>query len=88
MMHEFGSLPCEAGRVSDRGAVRWHSLLVPHLMTHGRAPGWYAGTVTNVKEAIAWMSYTYMFVRMTRNPLAYGIAWSDLAVDPRLDAKR
>eukprot|EP00211_Chloroparvula_japonica_P000559 CAMPEP_0119126784 /NCGR_PEP_ID=MMETSP1310-20130426/5571_1 /TAXON_ID=464262 /ORGANISM="Genus nov. species nov., Strain RCC2339" /LENGTH=1688 /DNA_ID=CAMNT_0007116969 /DNA_START=54 /DNA_END=5120 /DNA_ORIENTATION=+ len=31
------------------------------------------GTVTNVVEAITWLSYTYLFVRMCRNPIAYGI---------------
>lgn len=34
------------------------------------------------------MGYTYMFVRMQRNPLAYGVAWDEVAADPRLDARR
>lgn len=31
------------------------------------------GTVTNVEEAVKWLSYTYLYVRMRANPLAYGI---------------
>ncbi len=47
-----------------------------------------AGTVTSVKEACAWLSYTYLFVRMLRNPLAYGVPWEELAADPRLEGRR
>ncbi|KAJ6693849.1 hypothetical protein OIU85_004617 [Salix viminalis] len=35
------------------------------------------GTVTNVKEACAWLGYTYLFIRMRQNPLAYGIGWDE-----------
>ena len=31
------------------------------------------GTVTTMKEAATWLSYTYLYVRMKKNPLAYGI---------------
>ena len=30
------------------------------------------GTVSNVKEASQWIGYTYLFVRMRRNPMNYG----------------
>ncbi|KAK9850259.1 hypothetical protein WJX84_005584 [Apatococcus fuscideae] len=46
------------------------------------------GTVTNVKEASLWLSYTYLFVRMLRNPLHYGIRWEELSADPRLEGHR
>lgn len=36
------------------------------------------GTVTNVKEACAWLRYTYLAVRMRLNPLAYGIGWDEV----------
>lgn len=36
------------------------------------------GTVTNVKEACAWLGYTYLFIRMRLNPLAYGIGWDEV----------
>ena len=41
-----------------------------------------------MKEACAWLSYTYLFVRMLRNPLAYGVPWEELAADPRLEGRR
>ena len=46
------------------------------------------GTVSTVAEGSAWLSYTYLFVRMLRNPLAYGISWAELAADPRLECRR
>ena len=42
------------------------------------------GTVTSVREAVTWLSYTYLHVRMLRNPLAYGIPFDQMAHDPRL----
>ncbi|KNC51125.1 activating signal cointegrator 1 complex subunit 3 [Thecamonas trahens ATCC 50062] len=42
------------------------------------------GTVTNVAEAISWLRYTYLYVRMIRNPLVYGIPHEDLLADPSL----
>jgi hypothetical protein len=41
-----------------------------------------------VKEAAAWLGYTYLFVRMQKNPLAYGVGWEEVAADPRLEARR
>lgn len=46
------------------------------------------GTVTNVKEAVRWLSYTYLYVRMVRNPLVYGIRWEELSADPSLEGHR
>jgi len=31
------------------------------------------GTVNNIAEAVEWLSYSFLFVRMRLNPLAYGI---------------
>lgn len=31
------------------------------------------GTVTNVSEGAEWLGYTYLFVRMRKNPLVYGM---------------
>lgn len=31
------------------------------------------GTVSNVDEAVQWLSYTYLFIRMRANHLVYGI---------------
>ena len=38
------------------------------------------GTVTNVAEAVGWLRYTYLFVRMLANPLAYGVRPGSLQV--------
>lgn len=46
------------------------------------------GTVTSVPEAITWLGYSYLFVRMRRNPVAYGIEWSELRDDPNLVQRR
>lgn len=42
------------------------------------------GTVTNLNEAAIWLAYTYLFVRMLKNPIAYGISSDEKADDPRL----
>ncbi len=41
------------------------------------------GTVMSIKEAAAWLGYTYLYVRMLRNPKVYGVA-EDLERDPTL----
>ncbi|XP_057196381.1 activating signal cointegrator 1 complex subunit 3 isoform X2 [Triplophysa rosa] len=46
------------------------------------------GTVTNVDEAVRWMSYTYLYVRMRANPLAYGISHKAYQMDPQLELYR
>ncbi|KAI5331061.1 hypothetical protein L3X38_021187 [Prunus dulcis] len=46
------------------------------------------GTVTNVKEACAWLGYTYLFIRMRLNPLVYGIGWDEVVADPSLSLKQ
>jgi len=45
------------------------------------------GTVTNVAEGVNWLRYTYLFVRMFRNPLAYGITADMKMDDPSLSIK-
>ncbi|KAJ3077291.1 activating signal cointegrator 1 complex subunit [Podochytrium sp. JEL0797] len=42
------------------------------------------GTVTNIQEAIKWLSYSYLFVRMRKNPFHYGLDWKVLEDDPNL----
>ncbi|KAK3097478.1 hypothetical protein FSP39_009969 [Pinctada imbricata] len=46
------------------------------------------GTVTNVEEAVKWLSYTYLFVRMKCNPLVYGINYNAVETDPSLENHR
>jgi pre-mRNA-splicing helicase BRR2 len=42
------------------------------------------GTVANLKEAVNWLSYTYLFIRMRRNPDLYGVNPDELSNDPTL----
>jgi len=46
------------------------------------------GTVTNIHEAISWLTYTYLYTRMLRNPMVYGITYEQLELDPGLNHKR
>jgi activating signal cointegrator complex subunit 3 len=43
-----------------------------------------SGTVSNLREAATWLTYTYLYVRMLRNPLAYGINADQKNDDPTL----
>ncbi len=40
-----------------------------------------AGTVQNVAEAVHWLGYTYLYIRMLQNPALYGITKEELAED-------
>eukprot|EP00906_Rhabdomonas_costata_P036183 RCo050792 len=46
------------------------------------------GTVSDIREAVRWLGYTYLYVRMRRNPMQYGISYDELAGDPLLGGKR
>ena len=46
------------------------------------------GTVQSTREAAAWLGYTYLFVRMLRNPEMYGISADEAASDPQLLQRR
>lgn len=46
------------------------------------------GTVTSIAEAVQWLGYSYMFVRMKRDPFTYGIEWHELQNDPQLVQRR
>lgn len=46
------------------------------------------GTVTTVDEGVQWLGYTYLYVRMGKNPLAYGIDWQEIGIDPFLGQRR
>ena len=50
-----------------------------------------AGSVTSVRDAVDWIGYTYLYVRMLRNPKLYGCR-SGLAgeggADPVLEQRR
>lgn len=42
------------------------------------------GTVSTIPEAVEWLRYTYFYVRLKKNPFAYGVNWSDMTNDPDL----
>ncbi|GAA5973379.1 hypothetical protein JCM11641_003101 [Rhodosporidiobolus odoratus] len=46
------------------------------------------GTVTNMDEGVRWLGYSYLFVRMRKNPLVYGMTAAEVADDPLLGSKR
>jgi antiviral helicase SLH1 len=46
------------------------------------------GTVTTVSEAVQWLGYSYLFVRMKQSPLLYGIEWAEIRDDPQLVLRR
>jgi replicative superfamily II helicase len=46
------------------------------------------GTVTNIDEAVTWLSYTYLYIRMKKNPMVYGITYEELINDPLLGQRR
>ncbi len=41
-----------------------------------------------MQEAVKWLTYTYLYVRMKANPLAYGLTWRSLENDPSLEVHR
>ncbi|KAE9318202.1 U5 small nuclear ribonucleoprotein helicase [Phytophthora fragariae] len=41
-------------------------------------------SVQNVAQAATWLGYTYLFIRMLRNPTLYGISIADRKADPTL----
>jgi antiviral helicase SLH1 len=46
------------------------------------------GTVTTVSEAVQWLGYSFLFVRMQKSPLSYGIEWAEIRDDPQLVLRR
>ena len=46
------------------------------------------GTVTSIPEAVQWLGYSYLYVRMKRNPINYGIEYAEIRDDPQLVQRR
>lgn len=46
------------------------------------------GTVQNLKDAMEWLGYTYLYVRMMKNPELYGAPLDCLMTDPSLKEQR
>ncbi|KAI8902750.1 Sec63 Brl domain-containing protein [Globomyces pollinis-pini] len=46
------------------------------------------GNIRNRQEAVDWLGYTYLYVRMLRNGSLYGVTYEDAEDDPYLVQKR
>lgn len=46
------------------------------------------GTIQNVRDAVTWLGYTYLYIRMLRNPSLYGISHDKMSDDPLLELHR
>eukprot|EP01125_Pyxidicula_operculata_P014589 TRINITY_DN4878_c0_g1_i1.p1 TRINITY_DN4878_c0_g1~~TRINITY_DN4878_c0_g1_i1.p1 ORF type:complete len:2162 (+),score=668.51 TRINITY_DN4878_c0_g1_i1:53-6538(+) len=46
------------------------------------------GTVQNVKEAVNWLGYTYLYIRMLRSPELYGVSQAERETDKVLEKRR
>jgi len=46
------------------------------------------GAVQTIREAVGWLGYSFLYVRMLRNPSLYGISEAALAADPLLKQRR
>lgn len=46
------------------------------------------GNVQSISEAVDWLSYSFLYVRMLRNPSLYGVSASALKEDPLLKQRR
>lgn len=46
------------------------------------------GTVTSIQDAVQWIGYSYLYVRMQRSPTTYGIDWAEYSDDPSLVQRR
>ncbi|XP_008558910.1 U5 small nuclear ribonucleoprotein 200 kDa helicase [Microplitis demolitor] len=46
------------------------------------------GTIQNIRDAVSWLGYTYLYIRMLRCPNLYGISHDKLKDDPLLELHR
>ncbi|CAL4954921.1 unnamed protein product [Urochloa decumbens] len=46
------------------------------------------GTIQNAREACSWLGYTYLYIRMLRDPTLYGLPLDILESDKTLDERR
>ncbi|NXF55737.1 U520 helicase, partial [Oceanites oceanicus] len=46
------------------------------------------GALVFPQDAVNWLGYTYLYIRMLRSPTLYGISHDDLKGDPLLDQRR
>ena len=45
------------------------------------------GTIQNAKDAINWLQYTYLYIRMLNQPQLYGVPSEQRKIDPKLEQR-
>ena len=45
------------------------------------------GTVGSAKDAVEWLKYTYLYVRMINNPTLYGCSVEQRKSDPKMEQR-
>ena len=68
-------------------ALPIESKLIQNLPDHVNAEI-HAGTLNSLSEGIRWLEYTYLWQRLQRNPMYYGVTIPELRRDPQLRAYR
>ncbi|WFD42549.1 RNA helicase [Malassezia psittaci] len=46
------------------------------------------GSVSSISDGVSWLGFTYLYTRLNKAPLVYGIDFADLAADPSLTTRR
>lgn len=46
------------------------------------------GTISNIKDAVNWIAYSYLYIRMLKNPTLYGISLDEYEKDQYLVQRR
>ncbi|KAK6029208.1 Sec63 domain protein [Ostertagia ostertagi] len=46
------------------------------------------GTISSVSDAMSWLGYTYLYIRMLKSPVLYGIPLEQAKSDPLLEQRR
>uniref|UniRef100_A0A0N5BBZ1 U5 small nuclear ribonucleoprotein 200 kDa helicase n=1 Tax=Strongyloides papillosus TaxID=174720 RepID=A0A0N5BBZ1_STREA len=46
------------------------------------------GTINNVNDAVNWLGYSYLYIRMMKAPGTYGIDFDEFESDPLLNSRR
>ncbi|XP_014676711.1 PREDICTED: U5 small nuclear ribonucleoprotein 200 kDa helicase-like [Priapulus caudatus] len=46
------------------------------------------GNIQNVGDAMQWLAYTYLYIRMLRSPTLYGVSHDEAKLDPLLEQRR
>uniref|UniRef100_A0A0N4YVM1 Activating signal cointegrator 1 complex subunit 3 (inferred by orthology to a zebrafish protein) n=1 Tax=Nippostrongylus brasiliensis TaxID=27835 RepID=A0A0N4YVM1_NIPBR len=46
------------------------------------------GTISSVSDAMSWLGYTYLYIRMLKSPTLYGIPAEQAKADPLLEQRR